>query len=286
MRISALVEKGIVSIAVVLLSCSFSVQERLRTIPLNDLRDITVLFRTLYFRNGFAYTCFGDKAISYHCFNLNEKADRLDHVSPIPLNIWKKYAHLFPMHDFVFLFSDNEEEHLSEVTLINKQAFKKIFDEYRQEFITLFDSQIDDEALLNFLIEKGSLWNTPLKNREDLIGILLGFGKINAQLYQRKVEILGNKKSVSRLQKIRLSPSKEYQTLDEELSYLKAHLKIASDENLLLHAISLPSFAADREQAETQRLLKKYREQRSDFSKKYAKGDLLEITLEQLCYGN
>ena len=274
------------AIALLLLSCSLTaslVQERLRTIPVDDLRDIHTLFQTLFFKNGFAYTCFGDKAVSCEFFNLNEEADRLDHVSPIPLNVWKRYECLFPMRNFVFVFYDNKEEKLAEITLINKHAFKTVFDIHRQDFASLFGPQISAEALLHLLIEKGSMWNTALKNREDLIGILLGFGKINAQLYQKRAEILGNKMRVSHLQKVRLSPSIGYRTLDEELSYLQTHLKRASDENALLHTIPLPGFAGDKQHPETKQLLKKYSEQRSHFSKKYAQGDLLEITLEQLC---
>ena len=260
-----------------------SIQERLHSISASDQKDITALFRYLLFRSGFAYTCFGDKAISYDCFDLLEEVDRLDHQSPFALNAWKKYAHLFPSQNFLFLFHENLEEQLAEITLINKRAFKEVFDVHHAAFVSLFGSDVTAEKLLNLLIKRGSMWNTPMRDHEDLIGILLGYGEINARLYQRRAEIIGRKMSVQRLQKVRLLPSEGFQTLDEELAHLKSHLENVPDENPFVYAIRLPSFVADKKHPQTVEILNKYREQRNSFSKKYEKGNILEITLKQLC---
>jgi len=262
---------------------ALSIQERLHSIPAKDHSDIGTLFRYLLFRSGFAYTCFGDKAISYDCFDLSEEVDRLDHQSPFALNTWKRYAHLFSSENFLFLFHEDLEEQLTEITLINKQAFKNVFDKHREIFASLFGPNMTADELLNLLIKKGSLWNTPMREREDLIGILLGYGEVNARLYQRKAEIIGRKMSAQHLQKVRLLPSEGYHTIDEELAYLRSHLKTVPDENPLIYAIRLPSFVADKNHPQTLAILKKYREQRNCFSKKYEKGNVLEVTLKQLC---
>ena len=102
---------------------------------------------------------------------------------------WKKYQHLFSGGNYLFLFEEGHEKDLCEITLINKSAFHKIFNDHKYKFVEAFGSDINSEKLLNLIVEKKSLSNTRLETREDLIGILLGYGKMNAELFQKRKKI-------------------------------------------------------------------------------------------------
>lgn len=127
---------------------------------------------------------------------------------------------------------------------------------------------------------KGSLWNTPIKEQEDLLGILLGYGKIHAELFQKRTEIVvGNRK----IKKKRTKPSFGYSSVEEELKDLNAFLRSFSKEGKIsLCYMRLPGFTANWKSEETAQVSKKYCEQRKHITQRYTQGDVLEITFKQL----
>jgi hypothetical protein len=258
------------------------VEEKIQNISSEDRKTLEDFFRNLLFLQGFAYTLFGDKPISVECFDLNNaEKPELFRTSSCGYKTWEKYVHLFPQRSYVFLFYEDADKDLCEITLINKKAFRQIFDAHQEKFAKFFGSEINSDKLLDLLVQKRSLWNTLMKDRDDLIGILLGYGKINAELFQKRSEILRRKKGIK---KKRVEPSPGYHSIDEEHKVLDASLQSFSQEGRFsLHYMHLPGFAADYNRADTVQLKKKYIEQRKWITQRYSQGKVLEITLQQLC---
>lgn len=257
------------------------VSKKIEKISLEDQIVLKTFFRKLLC--PFAYTLFGDKPISTECFELNkENPDILARPSSEGYKIWKKHAHLFPSNNFLFLFYEDVEDNYCEITLINKQAVQEIFEQHRTKFIDVLGRKMNAEKLLDLLIQKQSLWNTPLRHRDDLIGILLGFGKTNAELFQKRSEILGR---VDVIKKKRTEPSPGYNSIDQELEALNTTFQVSnSGRKASLNYISLPGFAKDCNHPETQALMHKYKAQRKYITQCYSNGNILETTLQQLLY--
>ena len=245
--------------------------EKMQNIPSADLKVLEGFFRELLFFQGFAYTLFGDKPVSTECFDLDnpEKPDMFA-TSCKGYKTWGKYAHLFPQEHYVFLFYEDADEYQCEMTLINKKAFLQIVDKHREKFAEVFGSEITPEKLLSLIVQKRCLWNTPMKDRDDLIGILLGYGKNNAELFQKREE----------LKKERTKPSASYCSMDEELEALNNRLQSFSGEGkITLNYMRFPGFAADHHHRETVQLKKKYAEQRKRITTHYFRKNVLEATL-------
>lgn len=255
-------------------------REVIQTIPPADQKVLEEFFRKLLFFNGFAYTLFGDKPVSTECFDLKENNAELFRISSLGYRTWKKYVHLFPKNRYLFLFYENTDEDVCEITLINKKSFHEIVAINKEGFTKVFGCELTSEKLLDLLIQKGSLWNTPMRERDDLIGVLLGYGKINADLFQKRTEIMvGNRK----IKKKRTTPSSGYTSVEEELKDLNAALQSFSKEGKVsLNYMRLPGFKADWKNAETVQLSKNYRKQRKYITQRYSRDNVLEITFEQL----
>src|SRR5690242_4752348 len=155
---------------VILFFLSASLFASKNEIPLSDRQPLNAFFRNLLFSRGFAYTLFGDKPISIAEYDF--EAD--------PYWTGKKYASFFPSDCYVFLFDENSR--YCEITLINRKAFYQIVKEHQEQFDKAFGTKISPDRILNLLIQKRSIWNTPIKNHQNIIGILLGYGKTNAAL--------------------------------------------------------------------------------------------------------
>jgi len=93
------------------------------------------------------------------------------------------------------------------------------------------------------------------------------------------------RKNASRegIKKIRVLPSQGYSSIEEELDDLNNRLKGFSTADNFFHLVCLPCFVADKNHPETISLIKKYRRQRLDITRKYSNRCVLEVTLEQLC---
>lgn len=266
-------------------ACIFSHENKIikyiESISQQDREILKDFFHKLLFYQGFAYTLFGDKPISIEIFDLEEKHKELFSISSEGYKAWKKYAHLFSSPNYIFIFDEDLEKDRCEITLINTKAFHQVIKDHSHQFVKIFGPHITSKHLLHLLIRKRSLWNTAMNNHQDVIGILLGYGKINAALYHQRSEI--NSKTLG-IKKRRTKPSFGYSSIEEELNALNATLHAFSDEERFsFRFMRLPGFVADSNSLETKKLKQKYIEQRRNITQKYAREDALKITLEQLC---
>ncbi len=257
-------------------------REKIQTIPSEDLEVLDDFFRDLLFFHPFGYTLFGDKPISFECYDFeNLKKPDVFATSCRGYKTWEKYAHLFPNDHYIFLFYEDTIDEIYELTVINKKAFLEIVNKHMEKFAKVFGPEITPENLLKLIIQKGSIWNTPLKEWDDLVGIMLGFGKNNAEIVQKGAEIENRKPS---LKKRRTDPSPGYNSTVEELKAIHSRLKSFSNEGrITLNYMRLPSFAAEPGHPETIQLKKKYTDQRKRITKHFYRKNVLELTFEQLC---
>lgn len=239
---------------------------------------LEAFFRDLLFSEGFAFTLFGDKPISVNEYDTDNS--ELFSKSAAGYQTWSKYAQLLPESNYLFLFYENQMKGFFEITLINKRAVRKVFAQNKDKFLNVFGPKISSEELISLIVEKGSLWNTAIKDREDVIGILLGYGRINAELFQKRSELGLRKGGIN---KSRTKPSSGYRSTDEELKAISRKLRpFDQRKRSSLSFMSLPGFVADLSSNETVLLKQKYTDQRKQITQKFSKGNILEIVLEQL----
>ena len=258
-----------------------NVQDKIQAIPYEDRDILERFFRDLLFFHEFAYTLFGDKPVSVEWFDSdNPRRPGIFRTSSQGYRTFEKYAHLFPSQHYLILCCEDLEEDLCEFTLINKKAFQQTFEAHKKKFAEFFGPEVSSDELLDLLVKKRSLWKTAMKDRDDLTGILLGYGKINAELFQKRSE-LSNK--TRKIVKDRMVPSEGYLSTKEELNDLNAILQpFSREERISLRFMRLPGFVADSKHEETVQLQKKYSEQRKCITRCYTRGDILEIVFEHL----
>jgi hypothetical protein len=135
------------------------------------------------------------------------------------LEIWKKYEHFFCGKNVFFdVFEQDQELHFIQVSVFNKHLMFSLFDRYFQEFRKLDHSIEDKESLFNLLLHD-QIFKEKFYNREDLLGICLGYGERNAKLFQKMVVLLT---SMGKLDFILEKPSPDrLRNLEEELSSLE-----------------------------------------------------------------
>ena len=135
---------------------------------------------------------------------------------------------------------------------------------------------ITPQEILESCLKGNIIFEDVLNYHDGLLGILLGYGRHNAQLFFRKIQIEG----IRELQKFSLTknslqPSEGFRTLDDEYNDLSARLSFFDEGEILdLNPLfmTLPGFMADHNSIETQQLKIKYRKQYKKIINKYKKG--------------
>ncbi len=203
------------------------------------------------------------------------------------LEAWKKYEHLFPSSNFILLENRDPSDNWVTITIINKRAFLKKIEETIEDFKEALSTNITPQKILEECLAGNAIFEDVLNHHDGLLGILLGYGRHNAQLLYRRVQIDGIREHQKfRLTKTVLHPSEGFSTLEDEYNFISKKLSFfvngeIPDFNPLL--MSLPGFMADHDSPETQQLKTAYQEQYKKIISKYKQGDYLEVTLNQFC---
>ena len=106
------------------------------------------------------------------------------------LQLSQKYEHLFPLKTYTLVkigscFSD----HIAAVFLIHKRRLLKVLRNNFIDFQRVFPQFESSEYLLNAMLADPSILRQICDRHDLLLGIILGFGKDNAALFERKKEI-------------------------------------------------------------------------------------------------
>lgn len=265
-----------------------NIQEVLNRIPIEDREALHGLFRSLFNGEHFSYTLFGDKPMSLGFYSttlfdedeiFSQKALRFRKK----WEIWKKYAHLFPMQHYLLIENPSNRKGIIDIYFINKNLFINLVNRHLESFQNVFGSKITGTVLLQE-IEKNSRLLSNFDTNQTLLGILLGYGEHNARLYDKRDQIsfFVWKKEFPKIPIKIATPSEGFSSLQEEFNAYFPILTIFGDLGYSPLLISPVHFVADHSHPETGKLQEKYRKMRGDISAIYAQGDFLEITLLKL----
>lgn len=267
---------------------------KIKLIPPEDLNRIQVLFEHFFKFNEFGFTLFGDKPLSF-CNSIYEpiftssKEDNLiwycERILKTNKNYksewltWEKYRHLFPINKFIFTYEDLG------VVLVNRDELKKIISDNEAKFFKILGN---DFNLNNFIrsIEDGKGLFHLLANNHELLGIVLGFGKQNSQLFQRREEILEvlEPHQIPKNLQIKIDPSPPYLNIEDELKDLWSKLAITNNYATFFPIVDQNRviFVGNPSYLETQKLQIKYEIQGKKIKEILSKEDWLEQVLLRL----
>ncbi len=245
----------------------------LEKIPPEDRLTLCSLFTSLM-NDHFAYTLFGDKPVSLAArFILTPWENTLEGMQCSGIfwkkwKVWEQYKHLFTLKNFLLIKEPykNKNFNISIVLIINKIEFIKTVNVHLSLFESVLERKIIPEEMLKDIESNKLSFMDSINNNQMLLGILLGYGKHNSILYNRRernyFDCLAFSGAALKNSSIKLECCGDY-----------------SYSPLVIESIH---FSADLEHPETKALEKRYRDLRGLISAIYAQGDFLEITLSQL----
>ncbi len=189
---------------------------------------------------------------------------------------WKKYESSFPFIHYSLICSEDSENEIYRVLLINKKSFVKEVSKHLDDFRDFLGVDATPERILENLIHEDHFYRKLFNDHSGLTGILLGFGKHNSQLFYRR-DSLWNSLDLTtpNLRRPDLI-EKELRTVNEQLQFSYC------EKNPLIFA-KVPYFLFDPNDVETQELLQRHLQQRKEFTQQCQNGNFLKTALRQLC---
>lgn len=243
------------------------------------------LFSHLLFQEGGVYTLFADKPISFDIISEIPSEEKEEFLSTQSSHIilqnslnfkqnwetWERVKGHFQISRYLFVkrkspaFSSYPEA----IFLVNILATASILNKYYSLFKEVAGFDFEPIDIVFEIENNGSLFWEKVLNNHKLLGILLGFGKDNATLFEKLLKYeqrVGDKKQ---------KKSFFFQSLAEQNPGSNS---LSSFWDLFF---PLPSFSCYSE-SESIRLIKKYEKQRNRIRKIYKRKDLVNVSLKRL----
>jgi hypothetical protein len=280
-----------------------TLHQKLQTIPFEDRCYLEVFFRALISEESGCYVLFGDKPAAMMTYedrkplqlSLSSRGSWIGFSKrELGFKIWKKYQHLFPFSSYVIVNTRGLSPSSEAVFLIHRQRLLTTLNQNFKEFQKIFPEFKTPKCLLDTMIEDSSILHRVCFESDFLLGVILGFGKDNAALFQREREIenflFPQRLFVSR-HDIETSlttpvPLSGFGTLEEELTAVQAKgdgVFDPNDETLMNWTLHFPlGFLVDTTKTDPKKLCAQYKQQRIQATRAYDKGNFLETTLREL----
>lgn len=235
-------------------------------LPRKDVKHLEYLFRELIVYNSAGYTLLGKKPVSFECFTKPRFEWDLSYLwhTFCPPNLkkyrawktWQKYEHLFNRGDILIWSEPSPWIKNGELIVVaSKKQIEQVLQENQEDFIAFTDHK------------PKALFSKVLHSHEELLGILLGYGRTNGLLFHEHTHAL--LKPIFSEEISQLFKSKK-----ASLNFTFGWPNVEMDEIL-----SFPNFMANLEEEETQMLKENYLQTRKTILDYYAKKDFLEATL-------
>jgi hypothetical protein len=271
------------------------VTEILEMMPRRDKTRLEHFFREYVICESMGYVLFGDKPMAFSGIDkklspspFKSFASFLYAISPRRIQFknafdtWKKYEKLFPMKRFTFLYEETNSE--INCLFINKRSFLQKVEENAEIFKTILQRNVTAEGLLKEGLQK-PFFSEVLSDHEVLIGILFGFGKHNAELFNQRSQLSSNIERNNFCQNFGFEDAwkHEFEEIDakwNEIGWLNAYVTGNHLKNLEL--TMLPGFYADVNHPETLQIKEHFLEQREKTLNFYKDKDFLAATLQEL----
>jgi hypothetical protein len=257
-----------------------------------DKNRLDYFFRHVCFLNTWGYTFLGSKPMSINHYTkpwiafhkaLTHSASAVYKFGSLPgfrefcyllspeqlrlklgFNTLKKYLPLFPDSRFAILSESYGD--IVWFALVNKREFIRTVKAYRQDFEEVLLSQNLEPEDLSY-DENLSLFVKNLQS-EYLSGILLGFGRENAALFQKY-----------RCMDLTKWPMASAWEEEDEQQLERINEKNLSLQKWELSDLFYPYFSCDPESEETSTLKQAYRKEREEIIRYYVGKDVVEATL-------
>jgi hypothetical protein len=269
---------------------------------------LEAFFRTLISTDNGSYVLFGDKPASLMVYREWQNYD-VQPISRFPcgsdfsperkgFEIWQKYQHLFPSKTYVFVkVGSCFSKRMTAVFFIHKERLLNILSKNFIDFQRVFPQFKSLRYLLNAILNDPSILRQICYKHDLLLGIILGFGKENSALFERKAEIeaflfpqkfYSYESSSSRFKTpfLRLIPHSGFLTLKEELDAIeiKSDGVIEGVDGLGIGwNLHYPlGFLVDTEKTDLPQLRARLKQDLIKATAAYHKGNFLHVTLNQI----
>lgn len=263
------------------------------SISSEEQKNIKTLFEILFFKQSFAYSLFGDKPMTLSTNSLEEyssdglvKLINIDGYCEViltppysntasllkeDLSVWKKHESKFGIENYLFITTKIADQIY--IAFINKRAFKETVNDHIKLFRRMIHPTLSWESLLEEIQNENKDLLDTLHRNKILLGILLGFGKHNASLFQRREELLNALGKDLRKSEL----------LEEKIKTLNSKLQFFHDyDPAIIATINRVHFVADPSHPETIWLRKKYDALTKIINKIHSANDWFEQTLFRL----
>lgn len=255
-------------------------------------RELKLLCHHLFAQNALGFTLFGDKPMSF-CFlptGLPRIATR-DDFFKIYINgqyslvkgvaVWNKLAKKGLGSNYSLIIYEDNNNYPLVAFFVNKKSFTETFNKNTDVFKKYYGSSVTVESFLADLESKKIPLDT-LYNQHLLMGIMLGYGRHNAELFQRRNTL--SSPEVEAPFSPNRKPKKGFSSVEEELKYLEQHLQPITLKGSLVSIVTPVNFVADPDDPETALLKQKYAATHQELTAIFKRDDWLDILFSQI-YG-
>ncbi len=246
--------------------------------------SLEAFFSHLLFQAGGVYTLFGDKPMSWEALeeiSAKESAEFLkENPHPILKNqmnfaenwkTWQQVKERFILNPFFLLVkraSPSFSPISSSIFLVNVSATAAILHTHYEKFKAIVGHDFDPiKVVFEFENDNSIFWKEVLSSHY-LVGILLGYGEINAWFFEQMEKYYKDEKTEDQ------DPQKK--------TFFTLLLKNSCSSNALTDfdiSLPLPHFNCF---FESQELLKKYESYQEKIKKIYKGRNLIEVTIDRL----
>lgn len=249
-----------------------------------EQKNLKLLFHQFFAENELGYTLFGDKPMSFcfpdTCWLTTIKHDHIFEFSiqgnkPVAAGFraWRKLEKQISTPNYSLIVYENHSCPVIAI-FINKKVFRDQFNKNADIFRLKYPYGVTVDKFLAALENK----KIPLEKfiyQHFFMGVMLGFGRHNAELFERR-EVLSAESKVPFLKRAR--PEKSL----KEIEHLNTRLQGFSNKDSLLYIVTPVQFAADFDHSETLILKKKYEAMHKELTSIFKREDWLEIVLEKM----
>jgi hypothetical protein len=256
-----------------------------------EKKKIEILFTRLFKLEPFAYTIYFDKPMAFSEAIIDSdsieeelKDIQIDEYVKFTLTpyspskrllkeAWQtleKYRSFFNNEKYLFL--NRKFNDLDFIILINKPKFREMINKHNKFFKKILGNHFSADELLSQIEQPNSDLKSLLKNNHALLGILLGFGKHNAQLYEMREQLYSKQDALDYLKdyKNKLKIQEKIEQLWQILQYRNDYYTCSLN---VRHQVG---YACDRQHPESIELEKKYENQTREINKILDKENWLE----------
>jgi hypothetical protein len=267
-------------------------------ISTDEQKDLGLFFYNLFTEEDFGYTLFGDKPMSF-CFPYNyppgfskRKFYRyifyIEGTTPFfkGLAVWNKLKAMGTNDDYSLILYE-EKKYPMFAILVNKHAFLDTVNKNIDVVKRIYGFSATAESFLRDIEEK-KIKPEELFEHHLLLGIILGYGRHSAELFQRRRDILSREINPPLLPNQKI-PSMGFSSVEEELRYITERF-LAKPKTFEWYTntcqpflrVTPVVFASDPDDPEALFLIKKYKAMHAKLISIFDKENWLEVILDKL----